>query len=229
MKARLARVLERGGMASQLSAERWGIWRGRDRRTRRIGVLSGAEIDVLRLRGMLQPWGDGAPPILVCAQSILEPSMVAPSPERLDQEAKSVSRPLIELMVDRCHDRALRQLICDTVHRYRTDVDCAARAGITGHMNWDGLALGGRIEGGRGPQAPNPAFRASRAQAALAVIEAALGVSNMRLLDRLILGEETRAALARRFAIRPSLMEGRALAAIRALHQVYGVKIKPPD
>jgi len=227
MKTRFIRALQRGGMASQISEERWGIWRNRDRRARRIGVMSGTEIDLLRLRGMLRPWGDRTPPILVCTHSILAAPLVAPSADRLEQDTRSRSRPLIELMVDHCHDRALRQLICETAQRYRADVICAARAGVMGRMNWDGLALGGRIDGGRGRHAPNPAFRASHAQSALATIEAALGGEEIRLLDRLILGDETRAALARRFGVRPSLIEGRAIAAIRALYEVYRVRVRP--
>ena len=213
-------------MASQIDENRWGVWRGRDRRARRIGVMTSAEIDLLRLRGMLQTWGENTPPILVCGPSVLEASSTAPSASRLTQAQSSLRAPLIELIVRHCRDCALRQLICETAQRYRADVACAARAGAPGGMNWDGMALGGRIDGGKGRPASRASYLAVRAQSCLRILQAELGDATIYLLDRLILGEETRASLARRFGIQPSLMEGRAIAAIRALHEVYAFKVQ---
>lgn len=228
MSERLIRVLQKGGMAAQIGADRWGIWRRRDRRTRQIGVMSGAEIDVLRIRGWIQPLGDGTPPILVCGPTILETPRATPSAERLSQDRRVQNEPLIERMLERCSDRALRQLICETVQQYRADVTCASRLGAVSGMNWDGLALGGRIDGGRGRKSPDGSFAASRAQSRLAIIHSELGSERIRFLDRLILGEETQSGLARRFGVRSSLVEGQALAAIRALQQVYKTRVKLP-
>ena len=72
MKPRLIRALQRGGVTSEIGPERWGVWRNRDRRGRIIGVLTGAEIDVLRTRESLKPLGDGQPPIFIWPESILE-------------------------------------------------------------------------------------------------------------------------------------------------------------
>lgn len=226
MNAHLMRVLQRGGMASQIGQDRWGVWRGRDRRARRVGVMTSTEIDLLRLRGMLQSWGDDTPPILVCGASVLAAPSATPSAKRLIQARSSRRAPLIELMVTHCRDRALRNLICETGQRYRADLACAAHAGAAGGMNWDGLALGGRIDGGKGPQTFSVSYLAVRAQSCLRIVQAELGDETVYLLDRLILGEETRAGLARRLGIRPSLVEGRAIAAMRALHEVYALKVK---
>jgi hypothetical protein len=213
-------------MAAKTGPDHWQIWRGRDRRARPVGSLTGPEIDVLRLRGLLRPWGDDTPPILVCGSSVLQPQSVTASAKCLTNALISPQTPLIELMVTRCCDRGLRALVCDTARRYRDDSACAERAGAIGGMNWDGLALGGRIDGGRTWQAPGAAQLARQAQSRLAIIHAELGETTSYLLDRLILGEETRARLARRLGIQPSLLEGRAMAAMRALHEIYRNKLQ---
>ncbi|NQY97002.1 MAG: hypothetical protein HRT82_07555 [Henriciella sp.] len=215
-------------MAAQIGTDRWGIWRSRDRRTRQIGVMTGAEIDILRIRGWVQPLGDEAPPVLVCGPSLLEKPLAAPSAKRLKQDQRAQSEPLIERMLERCPDRALRQLICETAQHYRADVTCASRLGTVAGMNWDGLALGGRIDGGHGRKSPNGSIAASLAQSRLTIIHSELGSERICFLDRLILGEETQSSLARRFGVRSSLVEGQALAAIRALHQVYKTRVKLP-
>lgn len=226
MKNRLLRALQRGGMAAQIGADRWGVWRGRDRRGRMIGVMSGAEIDVLRMREALQPWGGGQPPILLWNDSVLAPPPEAPSAKRLTAAEPAPTAPLIELILSRCHDRELRQLIRETTQHYRADIECAAQVGAARGMNWDGLALGGRVDGGRSDRELGPAPQVIRAQAALKTIHAQLNGDCIELLDRLILSQDSRAQLVRRLGGRPSLMEPRALAAIRALHEVYKTKVR---
>lgn len=49
MNLRLIRALRRGGVTAKLTKQGWGVWRRPDRRSRRIGSFTGAEIDVLRL------------------------------------------------------------------------------------------------------------------------------------------------------------------------------------
>lgn len=226
MKARLVRALQSGGMAVQIGVDRWGVWRRRDRRGRMIGVISGADIDVLRIRSALQQWGDGQPSILLWNKSVHDPPPAAPSASCLATRQPVTSGPLIELILSRCHDRDLRRLIRKTAQMYRADIECAAQTGGTHGMNWDGLALGGRVDGGRGDREPGPAPQAMRAQAALNAIRAHISGERIELLDRLILSLDSRAQLAKRIGGRPSLMEPRALAAIRALHEVYKTKIR---
>lgn len=101
MKQRLIRALQRGGVVAQIEPDRWGVWRGRDRRGRVIGVLTGAEIDVLRVRESLKPLGDGAPPIFVWSGSVLETPFAAPRADRLETAHGTAARPLIELLIAR--------------------------------------------------------------------------------------------------------------------------------
>ena len=105
MNRRLLRALERGGVAAPIASDRWGVWRGRDRRTRMIGVLSGAEIDVLRVRDVLHPLGDTNPPLFVCTRKCSEPGRVNPDSTALRAVLPDASGPFIEhLKLNACRD-----------------------------------------------------------------------------------------------------------------------------
>ncbi len=221
MSGRLIRALQRGGLAAQIDRDRWGVWRGRDRRGRMIGVLTGAEVDLLQVRDALAPFGDGAPPILIWSGSILAPNTTTPSARVLRSETQFDGRSLIERVITRCHDVELRELIRDTVKTYRADVDLEGRAGATAGMNWDGLALGGRVDGGRGRRDAGFAERPAQSAATLRALRARLSRDEIEFLRRLILAEDTPSYLAKRYGTRASLLERRAIASIRALHAAY--------
>lgn len=194
-----------------------------------IGVLTGAEIDVLRFREALKPLGDGHPPIFVWAVSVLETPLVTPSSTRLDAETQGTGGPLIELILSRSQDVALRELIRETARRYRADAERASNAGTARGMNWDGLALGGKVDGGRGFSDERPGQGALSAQSAHDTLHRHLGSETINLLDRLILSGDSRTQLTKRLGGRPALMERRSLAAIRALHAVYRDKVRQTD
>ena len=229
MSRRLIRALQRGGVVAEIDRDRWGVWRHPDRRGRMIGMLDSAEIDVLRMRQSLRLLGDAAPPILVWSGPQLCNTDVIPDASILESARMNSNGPLIGLILARCHDPCLRHLIRDTAQRYRVDVECASRVDQVGGMNWHGLALGGRIDGGRTRTATEDLPRATiRAAAAIRTISEALGAAELDFLDRLILGEDSRVKLAKRYALRPALIERRALSSLRSLHEVYQTRIGPP-
>lgn len=229
MKQRLIRALQRGGVVAQIEPDRWGVWRGRDRRGRVIGTLSGAEIDVLRVRESLKPLGDGTPPIFVWSTSVLETPLATPSADRLETEPRIVAGPLIELMISRAHDTDLRELIRDTARRYRADAERAAGAGTVRGMNWDGLALGGKVDGGVGYAELGTRRGRRSGDKVQQTLRKCLDGETLELLDRLILSGDTRVQLVKRFGGRPALMERRAMAAVRDLHQTYRTKFRTID
>lgn len=226
MKSRLIRALQRGGIVAEIGPDRWGVWRSKDRRGRMIGVLTGTEIDVLRVREALKSLGDGQPPILAWSGSVLETPLATPSSARLDVERQGTDGPMIELILSRTQDVALRELIRETARWYRADTECAARAGTARGMNWDGLALGGKVDGGRGFSDEGFDRGARSAQSVYTTLHSHLGNETMSLLDRLILSGDSRTQLTKRLGGRPALMERRCLAAIRALHEVYRDKVR---
>lgn len=229
MKQRLIRALQRGGVVAEIEPDRWGVWRGRDRRGRIIGVLTGAEIDVLRVRESLKPLGDGTPPIFVWSEFVLETPPAAPSAQRLEAEQRGVAGPMIELMISRAHDTQMRELIRDTARRYRADAEREWGAGSVRGMNWDGLALGGKVDGGLGYALEGGRAGGAIDQTAQQSLRKHLGAETLAFLDRLILSGDTRAQLVRRFGGRPSLIERRAMAAIRALHDTYRERMPSAD
>ncbi len=228
MNRRLLRALQRGGLAAEIEPDRWGIWRGRDRRGRMIGVATGGEVDVLRMRNSLQCFGNEVPTLLVWTGPVNTDEDVRPDAKILEAGPASTRGPLIAVLIARCHDRALRRLVRETVLRYRTDVECESRRAEIGGMNWQGLALGGKIDGGKVQgvkEGVSGAIR--RATAALEKICETLGGAEVSFLDRLIIYEQSRSALAHHYAARPALIERRALSSIRALNDVYQFEVGP--
>jgi len=226
MSRRLIRALQRGGLAAQIEEDRWGIWRTMDRRGRMVGAMSGAEIELLRMRETLRPSGDGRPPILVWSGPILDQPVLTPSASVLERADEMRGAPLLESVLSRCLDLSLRRMIRETVQVYRADVECVHRAGAVSGMNWDSLALGGKISGGQRRDSAGYSAEASRAMATLSCIHNHLNRDEIAFLDRLILGEESRAALAKRYDVRSALMEQRAISAVRTLANVYNTRIK---
>ena len=221
MNKRFVRALERGGMASQIRVDRWGIWRGRDRRTRKIGEVSGTDIDLLRLDGSLCPLAAQGVPTLIWSGPRSDTGAARPSAESLKASDPPVGGPLIELVIKRASDPELRALIRDTAIKYRQDVALAENCGRTPGMNWTSLALGGRIQGGPYRVRETMSDESRRARRRLAAISLALSAEDCDCLDRLLLSGQSRAAMARRFGIRPSLMEPRAVSLLRQLADLY--------
>ena len=92
MTPRLKRALQRGGVTARVRDDTWGVWRSRDRRGRMIGTVSGADIDLLRLRNCLKPLGDHRPPILIWSGPI-------DAHESVDAAvAKDLTRPVRSLL-----------------------------------------------------------------------------------------------------------------------------------
>ena len=221
MNKRFVRALERGGMAAQIRVDRWGIWRGRDRRTRKIGEVSGTEIDLLRLGGSLCPLAAQDVPTLVWSGPRSDTGALRASAESLEAIDTPVGGPLIELVIKRVSNLELRALIRDTAIKYRQDVALVERCGWTPGMNWTALALGGRIQGGTYRVRETISDETRRARRRLDAISRALPAEERDCLDRLLLSGQSRAVMARRFGIRPSLMEPRAVSLLRQLVDLY--------
>jgi len=190
-----------------------------------IGTMTGVEIDLLRMREQLRRIGTDAPPRLVWSVVQNEDAKVAPNPSALLRSQPSYKGPLIDLVISRCHQRQLRTIIRETVRAYRADVDSARYSHAANGMNWAGLALGGKIQGGCGVRFDR-SFEQSRATATLKIIGDQLGSDQTQFLDRVLIKEQSRESLAQQYSIRPSLVESRALAALRELGEIYRVWIK---
>lgn len=226
MTQRLIQALQRGGVAAPLARDQWGVWRGTDRRRRQIGTLAGRDVELLRLQGSLAPLGDFDPPILVWSGAI-EPSAPSTGGVRvLKASAVFEDRPLIEQVVSNCSDLTTRSSYRTFIQAYRADEACLARGEQVPGMNWTGLALGGRIQGGR----PKDDYRGSAdiagAKRRFDGIARLLPEDELRFLNSLVLANLTKSKLAKQFQIRSSLLERRAIAVLRTVTQasIYVLK-----
>lgn len=223
MSERLLRALQGGGITSPIERDLWGVWRGRDRRRRMIGTLTGAEIDVLRLQSRLAPMGDETLPILVWSGALAPSGDIGPGDARVLRSAPIYATgPALEQLIAQCRDPAQRVGYRTLVERYRADHEATSAAGQMPGMNWQGLALGGRVQGGRVSAGHQGIHHVAEARARLARIRRDLSDEELTMIDALILREETKAALAKRLQVRHALVERRAIAALRALERVYG-------
>ena len=146
MKTRLIRALQRGGIAASTGDDRWRVWRSQDRRGRVIGTLSGAEIDILRLRNDLKPLGKEEDQLLVWAGQQAECASLAAAVPELLPPVEAHVRSLLEMLIANCASAALRTRIRRACQAYIQDLE-DADLGASTTMNWDGLARGRLAKG----------------------------------------------------------------------------------
>lgn len=186
-----------------------------------IGTLSGAQIDVLRLRNALLPYGLSDPPKLVWSARGCKVVSPRPDAKVLNEILPDASGPLIELLIARYRQPELRTPMRSTVQDYRADATLALQTpGLSG-MNWNGLSLGGKVDGGRRLQDCRRSMLSAQALRILEKVHQHLAPDTVDLLHELIIREQSRAQLAKRYSVRPSLMEQRARGAVRQLAEIY--------
>lgn len=221
MKTRLIRALQRGGIPASTGDDTWRVWRSQDRRGRVIGTLSGAEIDILRLRHDLKPLGKEEDQLLVWAGRQMErASLAAVAPELLPP-AEAHVRSLLEMLIANCASAALRTRIRRACQAYIQDLE-GADHGASTTMNWDGLARGRLAKGQRRASGFNPPSSAA-AKRRLAKVSDQLADDERAFLEKLIVREASRSSIAKAFAMRPALAEQKGMSVLRQLVQIYGV------
>ena len=224
MSERLIRALQNGGMASKLERDLWGIWRGRDRRRRMIGTMSGADVDVLRARKCLSQIGEVDPAILIWSGAAEQVRRAAPSARALSRTGLSDEDPMLLRVLSMCRDPALRDTYRRLADAYRQDTDLAEQFERSPGMNWGTIARGTRIAGGAARRDTIRSPNTAQARSRLAKLRHHLTAAEIAFLDALILREDSRACLAKRFALPPANVAYRARYLLRALRDVYPVK-----
>ena len=230
MSERLLRALQGGGLTTPIERDLWGVWRGRDRRRRMIGTFSGAEVEVLRLQSRLAPLGDGVPPVLIWSGPLENAETTGPGNARiLNPVSINAEGPLLELLMSHCRDASQRAGYRTLAESYLADHEAASACGNVPGMNWRGLVLGGRVQGGQVLSGRPGAQTAAQARSRLAQVTRALSEPDLVLIVGLILRVDSKAALAKRLHIRQALVERRAIAALRALERIYATLARAGD
>jgi len=217
MKPRLVRAIQRGGVAALIRADTWGVWRTRDRRGRMIGTITGADIDIMRLRDQLKPiGGDGEKTLAWGGEEGPEPQVTArlPDPEKGDALQ---NRSLLESLIVSSHDPAFRRDLRAACQNYIADVERASASSDRVTMNWNAFDAGDRVQSGFVRDPLQGAREALKANARLTKLHAELSSDDARFLRKMVLFEATRASLAKTFAMRPALTERHGLAVLRTL------------
>ena len=225
MTQRLRRALQRGGVAAQIRPEAWGVWRGQDRRGRMIGTLSGAEVDIMRLRGELKPSGDDHPQVLTWSgapEEVKPPSNIQ-APD-LSIEDKAPRTPLLEALLLGHHNRDERERIRSSCQNYLQDLELVAAGPQHTTMNWEAFSAGDRVKGGGGYDPLQRARYQKRAKARIADIREHLSEADFTFMEKLLRNDTTRAGFARTYQQRPALIDRRALLILRVLMNAYASK-----
>jgi hypothetical protein len=183
--------------------------------------LSGADIEVLRLRNDLKPLGAEPNQVLIWTgrQSDNKPEPFQAT--HLTTEGQSHSRSLLEMLMANCPSQALRERIRKACQHFTADLEALDRSGNAATMNWRGLAQGRRAKG----QSAIQEIGATHAEAArnrLSHVHSVLGDDDLSFLLKLVASEASRSAIAKAFALRPALTEQRGLSILRSLVSIYG-------
>ncbi|MEL6415579.1 MAG: hypothetical protein AAFQ15_11635 [Pseudomonadota bacterium] len=221
MKARLLRALQRGGVAASSGGDTWRVWRSQDRRGRIIGTLSGAEIDILRLRNDLKPLGCGEEQLLVWAGERVgrdRDTSTAPDFALVSDQYK---RSLLEMLIANCPSQALRTQIRKACQSYLHDLEDVSRGSST-TMNWHGLARG-RLDKGQRQRSDFEPRTGKPAERRLGKVAEEVSRADQAFLRQLVETEASRASIARTFAMRPALAEQKGMSILRKLVAAYGV------
>lgn len=221
MKMRLLKALQRGGVAASTGDDTWRIWRSKDRRGRVIGTLSGAEVDILRLRNDLKPMGKDDDQVLVWAGKRFEQVSISPGAPDLLPPAEAHARSLLEMLVANCPSRFLRMRIRKVCQAYTQDIEEADRGAST-TMNWDGLVRG-RLAKGQRRTSDFITPSSNSATRRLAKVSDRLTDDDRAFLEKLVVREASRSSIAKAFALRPALVEQKGMSVLRQLMAVYGV------
>jgi len=233
MNARLLRALQKGGCAAKTRPDEWAVWRTSDRRGRAIGTLETKTIDRLRLSKHLAPlgtyedgrlvWTGAAEPVAVCRAS--PKAIMAP------KGGETVRRlPLLFRILEGRSDPKERERLLQAARDFSEDMERAMCSGRAAGMNWQGIASGTAIQGGRrGASGLERISYAARAEHRLDQIATELGHKTMRVLERLILDGVTRHAMSNVLSMKPAQTQNYCADAIRRLADAYDQATRRPE
>ncbi len=232
MTAKLIRALQRGGCTAPANGGDWKVWRTHDQRTRAIGVLSSSDVAAMRARGDLSLSGEGEGELLTWSGEICQPAQrsVSPAALMMQKVEYQAQRSLLHRILDDCSEPAERCRLARAATDFAEDVERAQTSGRASGMNWQALATGTRIQGGRGAGHGGwTGHAASAAQRLDALLHGQLGAQNFRLLEKLVIEAATRNAIARWRAWSPKQAERSACAALHQLADAYDACVRRPE
>ncbi len=230
---RLIRALQRGGSLRKGGKGDWLVWRGRDSRTRSIGTIPAAQVDVLRAEGSLGKLGDIEPQQLVWSGPYSTDHGVPPSAatlERQDGKPKPEGhKSLLARVLKSIADREIRSRLSYHVGEILKDLDLAAAYGAPNGMNWQAITSGARIERSGGtPDHAYYRFESARASARLQALRRELTRDEAVLFQLVFYEQATRYRVHQRFGGAAKEADARTLKLIHRLQWLRDHAVASP-
>jgi len=229
---RLIRALQRGGSLRKDGRGGWQVWRGKDTRTRPIGTLTAAEVDVLWAEGCLGKLGEFHPARLVWKGDGQSGSSALPSSEILEERSSkprtSDQKSLISRVIGAIPDDETRSILSFHVGEILNDLDLSAAYGAPSGMNWSAIMSGTRIEQSGGKSDPSYfRFESARASARLGALRQALSSDEAVLFQLVFCERASRYRVQQRFRGTAKDIEERTLKLIRRVQWLRDHAIAP--
>lgn len=229
LSERLVRAIARGGCAGRLSSGDWGVWRGSDRRTRKVGTLPAAEIDALIAMGHLKPLGADAGANALLAWSgpaiPLDKDAARTFPKGMQilfGTEQTRAMPLLWRVLVAQRSEANRKRLREATRAFAMDIEASGRLGAASTMNWESFQTGGRRaafyahEGRHGWR-----LYAVEAQRRLDAIRQMFGARDFELLRMIVVDQSTRHSIERRLELSAKATERYALRLLCQLADLF--------
>ncbi len=225
MKPRLIRALQRGGVASQVRTEAWGVWRTQDRRGRVIGHLNGTDIDILRFQNNLKPVGTESQVVLVWSGERELRSRPTDLETSTILEAPSPNLSVLEALFRKTPSPDIRARLRRGCEAFRNDLESASAVAGYLTMNWDRLGAEARTHRPVCLQNPNISHESRAARTRLNQLAHQFTDLDLSILELTVMREVTRLQLAKAHGLRPVLAERRAQAILHDVSAFYETRV----
>ena len=230
--ARLIRALQKGGAVFAETAGQFDVRRGCDARGRIIGHFTNDIFDALLARGQLKPLGAFDPPRYIWSGPALEKTDLSPASIKgfAETHSKAETRTLLGHVLHTLSDRAEANRLQRAAEWFYQDHIWEAEGGSVAGMNWQTLALGGRVD--RSVTADDigrDGFHRLKAKERLSGLRGRFSERAYNELYALILSEHRRGHFAATFAFTPAEADRRAVDLLRRLSWFYEKELAPPE
>ncbi|MEM1037402.1 MAG: hypothetical protein AAGI14_11640 [Pseudomonadota bacterium] len=230
--ARLIRALQNGGAVYDDGGGRFVVRRGQDARGRIIGQLASGIVDALVAKGQLKPFGAFDLPRYIWSGPALEKADLIPASIKgfIETHSKAENRSLLGHVLHTLSDRAEASRLQRAADWFYQDHIWEAEGGSVAGMNWQTLALGGRVD--RSVTADDigrDGFHRLKAKERLSGVRGRFSERAYNELYALIMSEHRRGHFAATFAFTPAEADRRAVDLVRRLSWFYEKELAPPE
>lgn len=229
---RLIKAVEQGGAVYVEDKNVFSVRRTRDARGGIIGTLTPGVFHSLVDQAKLKPFGTFKPLRYVWSGSKLERSKPLQASIRtfVETHSKKASRSLLGCVLHAHADKKEAAILRRTSEWFYQDQVWEANTGTVAGMNWQGLALGGRVDrSGRSLDGFDEPIYRLQAVRRMQKARARFSERAYNEVYALIVSEHGRKHFAATFAYTETEAERRAIDLLRRLSWLYEKELSPPS